>query len=138
MSDLSIAIIPLTIIPGVALILASSASRFNVVSSQINRLYLSQEKHNTYIVEKQLLRSRLFTNILICLYLSLFFLFLSSFTGVINATIFQNFSYNELILIAFFTIGLFFALSAVLILIFEASIVRKVTRKKIELIKKQK
>ena len=138
MSDLSLAIIPLTIVPWVALILSSSAARFNVVASQINKLYLSQEKHDSYIIKHQLLRSRLFTNILTCLYLALFSLLLSSFVGIINASVFQNFAYSEIIMIALFSIGIFFALFAVVLLIIEATIIRKVIRKKIELIRKQR
>ncbi|MDC0505988.1 DUF2721 domain-containing protein [Candidatus Gracilibacteria bacterium] len=138
MSDLSLAIIPLTIVPGVALILSSSAARFNVVAGQINRLYLSQEKHNNYIIKQQLLRSRLFTNILTCLYISIFSLLLSSFIGIINASIFQDFAYSEMILIICFSLGIFFALAAVILLIIEATTIRKVIRKKIELIRKQK
>lgn len=137
MSDLSIAIIPLTIIPWVALILSSSAARFNVVASQINKLYLSQEKHDTYIVEKQLLRSRLFTNILTCLYVSIFCLFLSSFTGIINASVFKDFPYWEVILVVLFSLGIAFVLMAVILLIKEATVIRKVIRRKIKLIKQQ-
>lgn len=135
MSDLTIVIIPLTIIPGVALILSSSAARFNVVASQINKLYLSQEKHDSYIVEKQLLRSRLFTNILTCLYVSIFCLFLSSFTWIINATIFQEFIYWEMILLLLFSMWIGFVLMSVVLLIIEATVIRKVIRRKIKLIK---
>ena len=138
MSDLSLAIIPLTIVPWVALILSSSASRFNIVASQINRLYLSQEKHDSFIVKQQLLRSKIFTNILTCLYLALFSLLLSSFIGIINSSVFKDFPYSEIILITFFSIGIFLVLTAVILLIVEASIMRKVIRKKIELIRKQK
>ena len=138
MTDLSLAIVPLTIVPWVALILSSSVARFNVVANQINKLYLSQEKHNSYIVKQQLLRSRLFTNVLSCLYLSLFFLLLSSFTGIINTSIFQDFAYSEIIIISLFSLGIFLALTAVITLILEAFIVRKVIHKKIELILKQK
>ncbi len=137
MSDLSLAIIPLTIVPWVALILSSSAARFNVVAGQINKLYLSQEKHDSYIIKHQLLRSRLFTNILICLYLALFSLLLSSLIGIINTSVFEKFIHFEFIIIILFSIGIFFALSAVILLVIEATIIRKVIRKKIELIRKQ-
>lgn len=138
MSDLTIVIIPLTIIPGVALILSSSAARFNVVATQINKLYLSQETHDSYIVEKQLLRSRIFTNVLTCLYISIFCLFLSSFTWIINATIFKEFVYGETILLWLFSMGIGFVLIAVVLLIKEATVIRKVIRRKIKLIKTRK
>lgn len=138
MSDLWLVIIPLTIVPGVALILSSSAARFNVVAAQINKLYLSQEKHNSYIIKKQLLRSRLFTHILGCLYMSLFTLIFSSFIGIIHTTIFNDLQNSEVIVIGIFSIGIFFALCAVILLMVEATIVRKVIKKKIELIRLQK
>lgn len=138
MSDLSFAIIPLTTLPWVALILASTAARFNVVATQINKLYLAKEKFHDDIIELQLERSRIFTNILTCLYMSLFMLLLSSFIGIIHSTVFQDFTYSQHMIVIFFSIWVFFALVSVILLIKEASIMRKVMRKKIRLIKKVK
>ena len=132
MSDFSLIIVPLTIIPWVALVLASTASRFNYVASEINKYYLSKEEHCDYIVKKQLLRSRLFTNILVGFYLSIFFLFLSSFVWVISNFILGHMDDSKPLLLVFFTLWIFFSLFSVVALLIESFIVRKVIRKKIE------
>lgn len=138
MWDLTLIIVPLTIIPWVALLVASTAARFNVVAGEINKLYSSDEISSNYIIEKQLLRSRLFTNVLFCLYLSLFFLFLSSFIGIAY-TAFIWIVDNFIPIIILFWTGIFFTLIAIIFLMIESFTVRKVIRKKIQYIKtKQK
>ncbi len=137
MSDFSLVIIPLTIIPGVALVLSSTAGRFNYVASEINKLYLSELHHSDYIVEKQLLRSRLFTNAIVSLYLAISFLLLSSFIGITSSsisTLTWGGANTDLILISLFSMWIFCALLAVFILLYESFIIRKVIRKKIEYI----
>jgi len=132
MSDFSLVIIPLTIIPGVALVLSSTAGRFNYVASEINKLYLSNVHECDYIIQKQLLRSRLFTNAIVSLYLSISFLLLSSFVGITSNSLLPK-NYNpEIILVVLFSIGIFFALLGVSILLYESFIIRKVIRRKID------
>ncbi len=79
-------LIPLTYIPGVALLIMSTSRRYSYVSSMIHEFSVEECRIETDRVKQKLRRAHLFRNSLLALYLSVVFFSLGSLVAFLVNT----------------------------------------------------
>lgn len=72
---------PLILLPGVALLILSTSGRYGQIHSEIHHLLEEKNKDALKIIEHLLIRSKIFRNALVSLYISVGFLALAGLVG---------------------------------------------------------
>ena len=83
MTESSLWISPLLILPGVALLILSTSARFNRLHDEIDQILYGQRGVDVPMVDGLLRRGRLFRNALISLYVAVALLALAGLTGMV-------------------------------------------------------
>jgi len=82
MTESSLWISPLLILPGVALLILSTSARFNRLHDEIDQMVYGQRNEDDHLIGGLLQRGRLFRNALISLYVAVALLATAGLTGV--------------------------------------------------------
>ena len=93
MTESSLWITPLLILPGVALLILSTSFRFNRLHDEIDHIVFEKHASTEILLNELLMRGTLFRNALISLYLSVAFLAVAGLCGASLAFLGSAFSW---------------------------------------------
>jgi len=126
MSNSELWITPMILLPGIALLILSTSTRYSRIHDEIHHLIDFKENNQKASGKKLIQRAVLFRNSLILLYLSVVVFAVTAFIGGIMSTL--NF-HNNLFLILLFLIGIISLIIASIFLIREAFLSLEIIRK---------
>ncbi len=119
MPNMELWLTPLLLLPGVALPVLSTSSRYGRIHDEIHHLHESDESINKLVASNLLHRSRLFKNSLVSLYICIALFSTAGLLGGIESVWIHDY---HLIVIAISGVGIFFLLYASILLIKESSL----------------
>lgn len=125
MTNSELWLMPLILLPGIALLILSTSTRYSRIHDEIHHLLDSKDDNQKSSGKKLIQRAVLFRNSLILLYLSVVIFALTAFAGGIMSTL--NF-HNNLFLILLFLLGIISLIIASTFLIKEAFLSLEIIR----------
>lgn len=125
MQNLGIWIIPITFLPGIGLLILSTANRFGQLNTEISHLETNNDASKGFI-KRQIKRSHLFSNALVSLYTAVGFFSVASLLSEVFMIFLEAFA--PIILITFVLLGVFCVLFAASQLIQESLLALKNVR----------
>lgn len=118
MHDLGIWVAPLTFLPGVGLLILSTSARYSILKADIKQYLRGHADGTSAHIDKQILRGHLLRNTLICFYICVTLLAISSlFTSLFGESI-----SGEMVMRFMVSLNVLFVLLASIFLIIESSI----------------
>jgi len=126
MTNSELWLMPLILLPGIALLILSTSTRYSRIHDEIHHLIDSKGNNQKSSGKKLFQRAVLFRNSLILLYFSVVVFAVTAFTGGVMSTL--NF-HNNLFLILLFLIGIISLIIASIFLMKEAFLSLEIIRK---------